>query len=484
MKNHGLIKLLKTLSEAEIKSFNDFVCSPYFNKRQAVVRLCEEILKQYPDFEGEELSKQTLYRKLFPGKKYNDSSFRAIVSYLNDLAMSFTVQRTFEDDKPGYELLKIKTMIGRSYYKLNESFFKSSMENLEKSKLLSEDLFFYKNSFHDFYIYYIQTKYAGIFEKHLKEIDFTEVVENAVAYSCIKILKSYIVSLNIQKLYNTDYDTGYLDKMFRGMNEDLIKRHPVIEIYRLIVMMLVTEHEEYFFKAKELLSRIAGKLNIHDIDEILINLGNYTSRKISTGYREFITEKFDLVKTELKHKSFNVNGYMSFPYYKTTISLALMLKQHSFAADFIEKYYKEMREDIRMDGYYYGKAMYEFNMENFDQSLKFLSKSNFHDLYAKLDLKVFQIVLYYELEYDEALLSAIEAFRHFLKNNKLLTRTRHPYYYYFYQGIKKLARLRQNGNEYDVQLFKKEFLEKHAFINMNWMLKKTDQLEIVHKHKK
>lgn len=50
MVNTKLITLLKTLSKSEINKFRDFVSSPFYNKNQTVINLCEEVIKYHPGY--------------------------------------------------------------------------------------------------------------------------------------------------------------------------------------------------------------------------------------------------------------------------------------------------------------------------------------------------------------------------------------------------------------------------------------------------
>ena len=70
MKNSQIIKLLRTFDPKEIRRFSEFISSPYFNKNKNVIKLYEVIRKAYPDFEQEKFTKENVFSKIFPGKKY------------------------------------------------------------------------------------------------------------------------------------------------------------------------------------------------------------------------------------------------------------------------------------------------------------------------------------------------------------------------------------------------------------------------------
>ncbi|HAY32866.1 MAG TPA: hypothetical protein PK536_03695 [Ignavibacteria bacterium] len=478
MKRHSLTALLKSFTKEEIQLFADYISSPYFNRRKAVIKLFRVIIKFYPAFDDVNFTKKHLFTAVFPGKNYNDSSIRVIISRLNELAFDFLVQRNFEENNPESNLIRIKTMFKRNYFKNGESFIERSLRSLYENTPLAEDRFYFEHNFFEMKKSFLQINNSGIIDKKLDKLEFTNSIECFTNYFYIRTLKTYIIILNIKILYNRDYDTTFLENIYNTIEMKIIRKYPVIEIYYLIVILLKdTANEDAYFRAKNLFYKNLNSFNKSDKEEILINLGNFASRKISEGAESFRKEKFELLKKEIEQKTFNINGYMTFVYYKTVVSMALIMKDVSFAKMFIVDYAVYLSGESRNNSYYYCSAMYEFYMKNYNNALEQLSKVNFPDLYSKLDLKVFQIVIFYEMNYDEALLSSIESFRHFLNNNKLITKNKHPYYFNFYRAVKKLTALRNTKDEFEINLFIKNFLNKHMFINKVWIREKLDNLK-------
>ena len=61
MLKSSLLEILRTFSKQELIKFEDFVRSPYFNKKENVVKLFLEIKKYAPEFESENLDKEKVY---------------------------------------------------------------------------------------------------------------------------------------------------------------------------------------------------------------------------------------------------------------------------------------------------------------------------------------------------------------------------------------------------------------------------------------
>lgn len=477
MKNHSLILLLKTFTEDEIRLFMDFLNSPYFNKRKAVAQLFALLRNFYPAFTDKRLTKEYLYGKLFPGKKFNYSTFRVIISMLNELALKFTAQRYFENNIIENELIKVKALIRRNHLKNLKAAIARANKSISYANPSAEDFFYYNFSFFDLKNIFAEIKYSGMNDKNLTVLDFNKPLDNLAAFFTVKTLKIYIIILNLNILYMKDFDTDILERNFNNIDKTLFNKYPVIEIfYYLVVLLKNSETEDIYFKVKKLLYDKINILNKHDICEILINLGNYCSRKISSGNTNFMKEKFELLKKELSHKTFNIEGFMTFVYYKTAINMSLAMKDYKFAKSFIDNYTIYISENNRTNALHYGKALYEFTKKHYGKALEYLSMINFHDLYSKLDLKVFQIVIFYEMGFEEAIESSLEAFRHFLKNNKLISKNKLPYYLNFYRAIRKIIKIKKAKDIYEKKIFEKYFLLNNMFINKGWIKEKLDQI--------
>ena len=59
MNQTKIIQLLKSLSPWELKSFQQYVASPFFNVNESVTKLLELLIHEYPEFEESEITFET-----------------------------------------------------------------------------------------------------------------------------------------------------------------------------------------------------------------------------------------------------------------------------------------------------------------------------------------------------------------------------------------------------------------------------------------
>ncbi len=92
MYTHPLIELLKSFSKKEVMWFVKFLHSPYFNKRERIIKLFLILKRFYPEFEGKQFTKNNIYKLLYGNVAYNDSTLRNLMSDLLLLAQQYLKQ--------------------------------------------------------------------------------------------------------------------------------------------------------------------------------------------------------------------------------------------------------------------------------------------------------------------------------------------------------------------------------------------------------
>ena len=476
MHTNSLIKLLRTFTPKEISDFNDFLISPYFNKKNSVIKLYEEIRKSYPEFTGDRILKKNIHGSLFPGKSYNDTNLRVVVHNLNDLAKKFLAYRSFESSQTEFDFKQFTGLMGKQQFSYLEKILTKLKADLEKESFNADEYNFHKFRLEYENIFFLHESHLGVFERFLHKADFEKAFYYLSSYYYIKSMRLYINVLNLQLIYNKKFNTAQFEKMISLIDKDLISENPVIEIFYLIIKLFDDGAEEInYYRIKELLQETRSQMNISDIREIYINLTNFCNRKISSGIKKFKKEKFELYKEENEIKLYLVNGYMPPIYYKNLVILALSLDEYNWVKDFISKYKNELPEDSRVNIYNYCMALYEFDMREFDKALELLSKIKFDELYLKYDSKILQLMIYYETGSEESLLSSLEAYRHFLSNNKLLPENKKEIYTNFHKFFSKLFTLKNKKDKTELERLKRSITDDIKIFNKEWIIRKIDE---------
>ncbi|MBZ0203342.1 MAG: hypothetical protein K8I03_10040, partial [Ignavibacteria bacterium] len=89
------LSIIQTFTKEEITKFGDFISSPYFNKKAGVQKLYNEVKKYSPGFTDENLGKEKLWTKLYPGKDYNYGVMKNLIHDFTKLAEEFITQQEY-----------------------------------------------------------------------------------------------------------------------------------------------------------------------------------------------------------------------------------------------------------------------------------------------------------------------------------------------------------------------------------------------------
>ena len=110
MQNSKLTGILQSLTKIELKDFNLYLHSDLFNSNQEVRALYECLKNTFPHFDEEQVTKEKIFKKLYPKQKYNDQKIRYLFTDLtkhleNYLAyIAFTKEGSLQANLLGKEL--------------------------------------------------------------------------------------------------------------------------------------------------------------------------------------------------------------------------------------------------------------------------------------------------------------------------------------------------------------------------------------------
>ncbi|HRB01639.1 MAG TPA: hypothetical protein PK294_14490, partial [Ignavibacteria bacterium] len=121
MLKSSLLEILRTFTKQELIKFEDFVRSPYFNKKENVTKLFLEIKKYTPEFSNENLEKERVWGNIFPGKEYNYGIMKNLIHELTKLSESFITIEYSKLDKLENSIDLLVTLMERQATKVFSS---------------------------------------------------------------------------------------------------------------------------------------------------------------------------------------------------------------------------------------------------------------------------------------------------------------------------------------------------------------------------
>jgi len=277
---------------------------------------------------------------------------------------------------------------------------------------------------------------------------------------------------------NIKFNTEIFENILSSLKPELFEDVPLIRIYYSAVMALLKPDEEkYYFECKKLVLQNQKTISHNTLIDLYINMENYCTRKVRNGNFNFILESFEIYKHELHNDLYKNQGFMSSAFYRSIVNVGCKLQEYKWIREFIEKYKEELRFDERECMYFFNMAILETDEKNFETALTHLSKVKTDELYLKMDIRMLQCRLYYELGWDDSLNSLLDAFKRTLANNKLMPDNRKLHYSNFLKYLGKTNNLRNKADELDLDLLAKQIKLEENFYHKHWLLAKLEGIE-------
>lgn len=483
---YKLFDVLKTFSKEEYAQFGKMVISPFFSVGRNLYPLYRLIGKYHYDFESSKaklnLTKENIFRILYPGKRYNEKNagiiLRKLFSDLNKLAEEFLFLLALKNNNFESENILTAELINRN---LDASYKKhiKVMENNLKTKKIDE---YYFRQLSD-----IQNlKYTYNLSRNDKQEQVTNNVikkgEYSVIYS-LHILGEVMQNARTnQKLFNSPYETTIFYQLaekinFGGLIDYMIKKpgefseNMILNCYRLM-NILEPGNKELVIKFKELVIKNIDKYNIIEQHSLLIGTLGMIRRA------NFGKELFEFNKFILERGLYHIDKSKPFPIiiYRDLLRSALKFNELQWAESFIESYNKKLSQEYRNDMLHYGRAHLQWSRGNYENVLTECSKIKSGDAHVITDIKILTLRAYYELEAFEPSLFLIDSLILFFKQNKKISREIRKLYSDFAGILKIMLKYKNGEGRVPLEKIKEKIVSSKNMYAEEWLLEKINEL--------
>ncbi|MBK8551056.1 MAG: hypothetical protein IPL53_08375 [Ignavibacteria bacterium] len=264
---YKIVEILKTFSEKEIKQFESFLSSPFFNESQKLRKLYTALLKYYPDFNPEIMSEEKLSMEINPNLPYNKSTIKTLFFELANSAEEFMKISVFRTKKAEAE-----DMLREDYNR--RKLFKYVYQNANKTLLEIDS----ENEYTSDYFYNrhrILTDICNFHQVNNKNSN-ADFINNHGNFLCERakcltylftneILLQYNNFHTVKKTFHLSVENNFIFKLFKKINFIELLECIISETdnaaYSLIFELQLAnyrafsdfENETYYFEYKKLL---------------------------------------------------------------------------------------------------------------------------------------------------------------------------------------------------------------------------------------
>jgi hypothetical protein len=490
MKQNIVIDLLKTFSEDEIKRFDDYLESPFFNKSKILVTLYRAIIKHHPDYKHPSLEKEKLFKKIYPGKPYHEQNLRNRLTELSDMVKDFIVITHVKQNDISKKHTYIDELLKRKKFKLAEQAFKNLMQSLDETNMRDSDTFLYK----------LQTLERGSMiyllndDKSPKPIKTNiQKGEYLINYFVIYLMHVLHDLVNGQKSARQGKDITSITEKFWAVDEFMknfdmknflsklkevnYKEYNILSIYYNMYLSFINEGEETYFNLKESVFEEFDKYSKQEQFNFISSLLHTIYNTASLRTPKFHKESLDINKIALEKNIYFLDKYKArFPavLFWSITNNAMLADEPDWLEGFVKEYTPKLKEEEQESLYNFAMSKIYFRRKMFNECIESLSKIDLSLLPTETDkasIKIVQLINYFEVNAHVQVFSLIDTYRHFIKDNKKLPDVYKERFRNFLKYFSIVARAKFDDKSVDYADYK-ELTENEMVMHKNWLEEK------------
>ena len=467
MNKSKLVRVLVSLKKKELKEFQQFLDSPFFNQREDL-RALYQLIRQHIH-KAQLMDKEALHLQLFPNQAFSKVNFDLLLSYLFRLLRQFLLHKEQQDHSLYNQLTLARAFRKRGLTKDFAQTAQQLKQQLEQQALRNAEYFHFT--------YQLQ------WEEHL-ELSARQPSEESslqrmndtidLSYFALKLRHACLLVAH-RNVYQSDHQIGFLPKILHHIQTNNLLTHPTIGLYYYCYSMLTqTDQETYFLQFKQLLFTQGHCFPESEIRDLYLLATNYCVRQSNQGQTDYIQQLFELYREGLGKGYLLEGGTLSRFTFHNAVATGLRTHQLQWTEDFIEQYHGTLEKKYRESSYSFNRARLEYSRQHYDAALLLLQKSNYRDLLLNLAAKTLQLKIYFELEEDNLLYSLLDAMQSYIRRKKIT-----GYYKTNYLNIinytRKLLAVRPYDQDELMQL--RQGIEKEKILTeRDWLLERVREM--------
>ena len=407
-----LVHLLRTFTKAEFADFEAEVSIHYTGKKKDLKGFFLLLKKHYPKFDDPEFTKESVFKSLYPNKKFEDIRIRKLLSFTYKLAEDFLAKKVLKENDIVRDLLMLSEYRSRNLDKSFKALSAKIDNELSNSKISPDKYYNYRTTYYQEMLDY----YA--FEKNFpKSIEYqNKLIENITSHFLLTYYITTASKTAMESSYPYKMCSDVLEGIRDGLETDkfLVKAgdneviKPVVPFYYAAKALANTDDIESY--------RTAKKLFLENIDKftkgmqygiflmlIIFNTARKNHNKNTKTDEETAREILNIQKLQLEHGALIPlnKRYMSPIGFRNMLLNAIHLDEFEWAEEFMESCIKLMEPKQRDNMERFSMAYMEFAKKNFSKSLDHASGVKYETFFFKKDIMLLNFMLYFELELYE-----------------------------------------------------------------------------------
>lgn len=482
MINSKLTGILGSFSKAELKEFEKFVNSPFFNNGRNYLPFLQQLKKFHPKFEDPKMTPEFIYAKLHPGKKFNKQVIWNLTSNLTKLAEEYLFFMHSKKNKFNRLAAIADEFSNRG---LNSYYLKMIGEMAKFTSEAGIDPGYFQRNIA------IQNGMVTYYQLEDKQHLLCQNVLEEGKWRILSIVRdlSRIVNDLVTNafMYNAKYDINIPFEFVKNLNLDNVIKFAkernythtdILEMYYCSILAALDKTDTaHYYRLKELFKKNHMKFSAIEKHDITTTLSNYCNLMVTEGKSDFKKEIFEINRFEIENDIAFPKTSPSKIIYIQILRSALTANEIDWAKNFAEKYIGKLKHSHQKPVFAMANAFINSKLGNYPAVLDNLKNIRFIDVRDKINVKSLQIRTYYELGETETVLYHIDSMKHFLNSNPSVSEQSKQNQLLFLSYLQRIVSAKEKLDIYDIELLIEHISKNASAIHREWLLEKTAEIK-------
>jgi len=467
IKNTLLWETIQSFSKKELKEFDIFLASPFFNKREGVLKLYH-FLAQRTNHTDPEFTKEDAFTFLYKNEPYDDQKMRLAISRLKKIVEQYLIIKEITHTRFASEKMLLSAFRRRG---LGHNFKKTmNYEQKQIDKQPLRNTAYYDTKFFFEYQNYLKTSET----KRTIPLNLKALDTNLNIAFISKKLRQAALALSHETVSGDKYQIPLLEEALDLATQPPYKDIPAISIYSQFITLFHPEKTINFEQFKEKLFLQIEYFLKEEFRDIYLAAINFCIRKINNNEEIYRYEALDLYKKGLALNLLIENGKLSRFTYNNIVGIALRIDSPEWVESFITTYRQFLSPPHHITAYNLNMARLEFLRKNYKKSLVFLQRADYDDIINHMTAKILQMKIYFELNEHESLLALLKSTRAYVNRKK-----KKSYHFQYWKNTIRFVQKIATVNPYNrkaVTKLKADILNEKILSEKEWMVQKLNAM--------
>lgn len=407
----AILKILQTLSPAQLRALDQFMQSPYFVTHAGLFKLYMHIKSVRTALPEAELRQSVRISMELDSKKMNQLCHHLLKALEDFLA----IEQVWDQKNQRYVSV-VRALRQLDLHDESADMLRYAAKKMQQAPV--RGVTDYQAEYH----LQLEAYYLSLQQGRGKNIQIQDLARSQDLAFVMDKLRMACILTSYEAITRQNYDKGLLNSVLTFLKNHDFLEIPLVAVYYHGYHALQNEEDTdgHFQHLKRLLEAHGEAFPTSETHDLYLLAINYCIRRINQAQEGFYQEVFDLYQSGLRRAALLEEGVLSRWTYNNITMTGLRLGSYDWVRQFLHQYAPYLAAEHREAAFHFNLARYNYETGNFDAALQHLTHMEYDDVLHNLAAKFLIAKIYYAQDAYTALENQLDSIQIYLRRKKVL----------------------------------------------------------------